>query len=480
MKDLEIKEKYQIHLTNSILKYLAVKLVLAIIILLYFIYSDLRIRHNTYEFYTRLLPLILAVVLLISHLTSKKYQYAKVLLYNIFLASLLLMMLANCIVHLNENSLASVVSGTILVIFMISLDIKTSVVNTIIIYLAPIVVFILVLVVFFNLQKEQKLILSNIYPIIIIGYTTNRIQNKLSFKNFKSNFLLNVEKEKTIAFNEELNQKNEKLEAQKHKITTQKTEIEKAHKNMLSSISYAQLIQNAMLPTNELFNTHFSEYFILFKPRDIISGDFYWAKKVNNILIFAAADSTGHGVPGALLSMLGMSLLDEIVRNYQITTAGQVLDNLRYAIKTSLNQNDANDVNKDGMDIALCVINLETNELQYAGAYNPLYIIRNTEFIELKADRQPIAVHIEEKQFTNHTLNLQQNDILYLFSDGYSDQFNELTNKKFTTRRFKKVLTDIANNSLSKQKQILEQNLNQWLGNTKQIDDILVMGVKIN
>ncbi len=485
-KDFEIKEKYQIELISNVLKHVTIKLILAIIILLYFVYSDLGIRHNVQAFYTRILPIILGVFLLIFHLATKKYQYAKVKIYNVFLTSVLLMMLAKCIVHLNDTSLASVVSGTILVAFIISLDIKTSLVNTMIIYFAPIIIFILLLIFFFDIQKEQHITLTNIYPIIILGFAINRIQNKLSFKVFKSNFLLNSEKEKTktlyeetIAINEDLNQKNEEIEAQKDEIVIQKTEIEKAHKHVLSSVNYAKRIQNAMLPTNELFNAYFSEYFILFKPRDIVSGDFYWAKKINNTLIFAAADSTGHGVPGAFVSMLGMSLLNEIVGNHEITTAGQILDNLRYAIKTSLKQTDKKSVSKDGMDIALCTINLDTNELQYAGAYNPLYIIRYSELIELKADRQPIAIHIKEKEFTNHTFNLQKNDILYLFSDGYIDQFNGLTNEKFKTKRFKKLLNNNANKSLTEQKQILEQNLNQWQGNAKQLDDIIIIGTKI-
>ncbi len=329
----------------------------------------------------------------------------------------------------------------------------------------------LVIVVYRNFLQKHK---AN----DILANQKREIEDK-NDELFQQNEKIQVQSEEMIIKNNELNQKNEEIETQRDEIVIQKKEIEEAHEHVLSSVNYAQRIQKAMLPTNELFNEYFSEHFILFKPRDIFSGDFYWAKKIDNILIFAAADSTGHGVPGAFVSMLGMSLLNEIVVNNKIRTAGQVLDMLRDAIKTSLKQKDKNSGNKDGMDIALCAINLDTNKLQYAGAYNPLYIIRENQLIELKADRQPIAIYLKEKKFTNHTFNLQKNDVLYVFSDGYIDQFNGLTKKKFKSTQFKKLLTDTANKSLTEQKQILEQSLNQWQGDAKQLDDIVIIGTKI-
>ena len=325
-------------------------------------------------------------------------------------------------------------------------------------------------------------------PLMPIVYTSFFVVAFTVYNTWVSKYIINfltVNKQLSSAnikikqINTDILQQNEEISAQRDEIETQKQKLEISHEKIISSVNYAKRIQTAMLPTEELFNKYFAEYIILFKPKDIVSGDFYWAKKVNNILVIAAADCTGHGVPGAFVSMLGMSLLNEIIINSKNITAGQVLNDLRTSIKTSLKQQNKDSASKDGLDIALCVINFDTNELQFAGAYNPLYIIRNNELIELKADRQPIAIHIKEKDFTNHKFNLQKEDLLYMFSDGYIDQFNGKTNEKFKTKRFKKLLTDNANKSLTKQKQILEQNLIQWQGNAKQLDDIVIIGTKI-
>ena len=258
-----------------------------------------------------------------------------------------------------------------------------------------------------------------------------------------------------------------------------KDEIEYAHKHITDSINYAKRIQDAILPTGELFEKYFADFFVLFKPRDIVSGDFYWTKKANNYLIFAAADCTGHGVPGAFLSMLGISFLNEIARMEEIKTSAQMLEELRFRVKISLHQTGNKTESKDGMDIALCVINTKTNVLQYAGAYNPLYIIRNNKLIETKATRSPIGIFIKEKPFVNNEIQLQENDIIYIFSDGFIDQFGEENGRKFTSKKFKALLLSNAYKPMPEQQQILDREFENWRGNVKQIDDVLVVGVKV-
>jgi serine phosphatase RsbU (regulator of sigma subunit) len=252
------------------------------------------------------------------------------------------------------------------------------------------------------------------------------------------------------------------------------------NKSITESITYAQKIQNAVLPPEERIKALIPEHFILFKPRDIVSGDFFWVAEKNNRTIVAIADCTGHGVPGAFMSMLGVAFLNEIVNRNQELQANLILNELRNRIKESLNQSGRENEAQDGIDIALCVIDKDKRELQFAGAYSPLYIIKNHELIRYKADLMPIGYQIKEKpSFTNNTIKLDPEDIIYLFSDGYSDQLGGDDCIRLKTEPFKKMLLEIHQLPLSLQKEILETNLKQWKGDYPQIDDILVMGFKI-
>lgn len=299
------------------------------------------------------------------------------------------------------------------------------------------------------------------------------IENALLYDNLE-----NKVEERT----KELKATVELVNHQKDEIETQKTVVEISHKKITDSINYAKKIQDAILPSNEFFKNNFTDYFILFKPRDVVSGDFYWAKKVNNYLVFSVADCTGHGVPGAFVSMLGIAFLNEIVRRKEIVTASDVLEHLRKEVKTSLQQSTGTQ-NKDGMDIALCIIDTETNKLQYSGAYNPLLIFKSGEpkrkLISFSPNRQPIGIHINEHKFTNHTFQLSKGDNLYLFSDGYADQLGGKRGSKFYIKYFKELLAKIQNEDMKNQKELLSKNFIEWKGKNKQLDDVLVIGVKI-
>ena len=316
------------------------------------------------------------------------------------------------------------------------------------------------------------------------------IENALLYENLEDKVKsrteeLNEANEELNEINEELNQTNEELqtninlvEKQKHEIEEQKAKIEQTHKKVTDSINYASRIQQALLPSKENFNTFFKDHFILFKPRNVVSGDFYYLKERNKHLIVAAADCTGHGVPGAFVSMLGISFLNEIINKQEIKTASQVLESLREHIKISLKQTDNSNRSQDGMDIALCIINTKTNQLQFAGAYNPLFIIRNNKQNEIKATRSPIGIYIKEKPFQNKKIQLQNNDKLYLFTDGYGDQFSR-NKKKFLKSKFKKLLVTISNKPMNEQRQELDETIEKWKHGVAQTDDILVLGFKI-
>ncbi len=261
-------------------------------------------------------------------------------------------------------------------------------------------------------------------------------------------------------------------------VSRQRNEIQQKSESINESIRYARRIQNAVLPPVQILDKVNIEYFIFNKPRDIVSGDFYWFAEHDDLAIIAAADATGHGVPGAFMSLLGVSFLNEITSNQSIHTASEILNSLRAKVKAITKQSIENTTN-DGMDIALTVIDQKNKKMHYAGAHNPLYLIRNNKLIQIKADKMPVGNYIVEKEsFTNHEIDIEPNDVIYLFSDGFADQMGGAQGRKFMTRNFRELLFDIHQKDLSEQKQKLEEVLADWQGDLDQVDDILIIGIK--
>jgi len=270
------------------------------------------------------------------------------------------------------------------------------------------------------------------------------------------------------------------LAEQNDQIKKQRDQIFQQKKEITDSIHYASRIQRAVLSSPKPLEENGIQYFILYKPRDIVSGDFYWINQKNNKILVAAADCTGHGVPGAFMSMLGMALLNEIITKGEVESAAQVLNELRSLVIKSLHQSGAAEETKDGMDMALCMIDDNLSKVQFAGAFYPLYLIRDNEIIEGAADRMPVGYHDRLiTDFTNSEFTLQKNDIMYIFSDGYVDQFGGENGKKFMAKRFKQLLIDIHNEPMEKQKEILDTTITEWRGELDQVDDILVIGLRV-
>lgn len=279
-----------------------------------------------------------------------------------------------------------------------------------------------------------------------------------------------------------LETQNEVLEVQVKERTSeieeQKKLIEEKNKDITDSINYAKRIQEAILPEQSALSTIFADSFVLFKPKDIVSGDFYWFTEHKGKKIVVAADCTGHGVPGALMSMIGCNILNKIILDEGITQPDLILDRLNEEVRTALKQKENASETRDGMDIA--IITILGNELQFAGAHRPLYIITSGELKEIKANKFSIGGIQEEKRtFTNHILTLQKNDVLYLSSDGYADQFGGETGKKLMTKNFKELLLKIQRDSMKTQKQFLGNSIESWRGSREQVDDILVIGIRI-
>ncbi|MBN4062098.1 tetratricopeptide repeat protein [Bacteroidales bacterium AH-315-I05] len=264
---------------------------------------------------------------------------------------------------------------------------------------------------------------------------------------------------------------------QKVIIEKQKHTVDEKNKEITDSIKYAQGIQQAILPSSKLMQQCLPEHFVLFKPKDVVSGDFYWiaADKADNSIYFAAVDCTGHGVPGAFVSMVGANALNRCVKEYGISEPAKILDKLTKLVEETFRER------KDGMDMALCSLQFTDNgsRLQYAGANNPLYIIRNQEVLETKADKQPIGAYAEKKPFTNHLIELQKDDVVYVFSDGYPDQFGGPKSKKFKHKKLKELLLSIQKKPMNEQKEKLNKTIEEWKGDLEQVDDICIFGIRV-
>lgn len=278
-------------------------------------------------------------------------------------------------------------------------------------------------------------------------------------------------------------------------------EIEEKNKNILDSINYAKRIQQAILPSDAEIKKLFPESFVLYQPKDVVSGDFYWIESKNGTNFIAAVDCTGHGVPGAFMSMIGNTLLNEIVNDKGITTPNEILSHLRESIIKSLKQTGNTGENQDGMDIALCAISsteMGKYRIDYAGAHNPLWILknpdlkvqdyelspkhetRNYELIEYKADKQPIGIFYGEvKPFTNHMVELEKGNCIYLFTDGYADQAGGEKGKKFMYKRLQELITNNYHKNMDEQKTLFSNTINEWKGTLEQVDDILLIGIRL-
>jgi serine phosphatase RsbU (regulator of sigma subunit) len=258
----------------------------------------------------------------------------------------------------------------------------------------------------------------------------------------------------------------------------QRKVIEQKNKEITDSIEYALRIQTAILPTDRMVKQQLKNSFILYKPKDIVAGDFYWMEAIDNVVLFAACDCTGHGVPGALVSVVRHNALNRAVREFGLSQPAAILN--KTAELVIENFENSEEQIKDGMDVSICAYSSKTLELQWAGANNPLWIVRNGELIEMKADKQPIGMNEDHHPFTNHKVDLQTGDNLYIFTGGFADQFGGISGeKKLTRKKFKELLLSIHSNSMEEQHSILDKFIIEYRNKVDQIDDILVMGIRI-
>ena len=266
-----------------------------------------------------------------------------------------------------------------------------------------------------------------------------------------------------------------------HEISRQKEELTLKNRNITDSINYAKRIQIAMMPNYRQLSRLFPESFIYYKPKDIVSGDFYWVSQVNDKVFFAVIDCTGHGVAGAFMSIIGFELIRNIINVKCIEKPAEILNILNEDFSGIFSQGDERDISfRDGMDMGFCVLDRKTGTLEFAGAFSPLYLVRDNKIMEIKGNRFSVGLmnDLTEEKFKNHNVELQKDDVIYLFSDGYPDQFGGEEGKKFKYRRFRHLLLNIHSQPASRQRELLDQGIIQWMGDHEQVDDILVMGIR--
>lgn len=268
---------------------------------------------------------------------------------------------------------------------------------------------------------------------------------------------------------------NEIISKQKAEVESQKEEIEEQHKDITDSINYAKRIQAAILPPARIVKEYLEESFILYKPKDVVAGDFYWMEVNDGTVLFAAADCTGHGVPGAMVSVVCNNAMNRAVREFGLRHPASILDKVTDLVIEQFEKSE--EEVRDGMDIALCSLN--EGKLEFSGANNPVWIIRNGEVLETKGTKQPVGKHDRRRTFDNHLINLEVGDSIYIFTDGYVDQFGGEKGKKFKSKAFKELLLSIQSKSMAEQKNVIEQNFESWRGELEQVDDVCVIGVRV-
>ena len=347
-----------------------------------------------------------------------------------------------------------------------------------------------------QIAKQRLILFSLIGGFVVVIFFSLMLYRQFSAKK-RAYLLLEKKNQEVFQKNEEISAQRDEIAAQRDLATRQRDIIAHQQKDIKDSINYAFQIQSALFPTEEDLRLALKDYFIFYRPRDIVSGDFYWVNKKESKVIIVASDCTGHGVPGAFMSMLGIAFLNEIVNKENSTRPAQILNRLRENIILAMKQHGENVKQQDGMDAVAITIDRQAGTLEFAGANNPLYIVGSRQYaagsespdcqlptadyqlIELKGDKMPVAIYSRMQPFNQQTVALNQGDVIYIFSDGFADQFGGPEMKKFKYKPFKELLQSICHKPMEEQKKLLGDAFDNWRGDYPQVDDVLVIGIRI-
>lgn len=459
---LDIKTDWKAEINKTALKYHKITLWVAVVFNMLFFATD---YINVYEYWEEFLTfrVVVSLICLITVLFHKKLNISiqlmgviPVLLISIQNAYMWSVMDAE---HLQKHTLAYMVlfigSGMFVFyhfrysIFIVSANV-----------IANIIFF------YFNSQLTVEEIMVSggllTFSVAIFSILLIRMRFKLTKKELVARFA---------------------LEESKHELQEKNDEI-------VDSINYAKRIQSALIPQQSALQKILPESFVLFKPKDIVSGDFYWATDLNTttetekdkdkLVLFSVADCTGHGVPGAFMSIIGLKVFNQSVQQPDVNTTGQALDYLNHEVFNAVNKHSEGDnIIRDGMDVALCAINYKTLKLNFSGANNPVYIVRDKQLHEIKGDKRPIGSYEDDNIFTDNEYQLVKNDMIFIFSDGYADQFGGPKGKKLKYKPFKEMLIANSDKNVDEQRNQLDNLFENWRGDLEQLDDVCIMGVKI-
>lgn len=341
-----------------------------------------------------------------------------------------------------------------------------------------------------SMSKPVRLIVENFSLFWLIMLLWLIIEGQFYWNKFskrqleiikEQNTKLEIQKEEILSQKEEIETQKEEIQSQIELVTEQRDTIAIHKKEIVDSINYAYRIQHAILPPDYYVKKCLPDNFIYYRPKDIVSGDFYYVEEIDNFVVFAAVDCTGHGVPGAMMSVVGYNLLTQAIKLNKITEPAKILSFLDEGVSDTLRQTFGESGVNDGMDLAVCTLNKETLELQYAGAYNPLNYISKGQLYQIKADKFPIGVNYEGivDEYTNHKVQLEKGDMIYIYSDGYADQFGGENGRKFMYKKLRELLLQISPKQMDEQYSVLENTFSEWKKDCEQIDDVLVMGIRV-
>jgi serine phosphatase RsbU (regulator of sigma subunit) len=289
--------------------------------------------------------------------------------------------------------------------------------------------------------------------------------------------IISAQEKALVVLEEKVQQRTIEVVRQKQEVEKQKSLVEEKNKEVLDSITYAKRLQDAILPPLSIIKKYLPDSFLLYKPKDIVAGDFYWLERAGDNILIAACDCTGHGVPGAMVSVVCSNALNRTVKEFKITEPGKILDKVKELVLETFEKSES-DV-QDGMDISLCCLNTKTKEIQWSGANNPLWYIQDNELKEVAPDKQPIGKFNLAKPFNTASLKLKKGDTLYLFTDGYADQFGGPKGKKFKYKQLSEKLKAISEKPMEEQKEMLDETIESWKGSLEQVDDILIIGIRV-
>lgn len=497
----EIKEKYRKSIAEVIMNGYPLMLVILLLVLGAFTISDLKVHKMPALTFTRIAPAFFSMAIIALSFTPYQNKTKwPITLNNLLGISLILMGFFILIITFHTDifdaALLAIVICTLAAFFLIK-----GTKDIMLVFIPPFVFMLAYIPLVLKPELHKYQLLMNPFAIYLGIFAVALFNERHRFNEFyfkeklekeknltdelyketaAQNEELQQQKEEILSINDQLEERKEELQINLEVISDLNNQLKKKNKAITASINYARRIQETILPSEGEMSALLKDYFILYKPSNIVSGDFYWIHVNGNYDILAAIDCTGHGVPGGFMSMLSYSLLNDVVQNNKIESAGHVLNLLKEKLTLSLHQSNEKFTQSDGLDISLCLFDKQRSKVQFAGAYMPLIIIRNHEIIQIKGDRMPIGRFFKEKpSFTNHEIAIEANDVFYLYSDGYHDQMGGPDKKRFLTSRLKNRLLEVNQMPFDKQKAILDQTIEDWKGHLDQIDDIMVLGFKV-